>query len=302
MGREEVSFHSLEIKANYSCNAGCDYCCAGNVKSRRSMSFEEITSNVRFFIREYGIGEVCLSGGEPTVHPSFSASLRFIRSQGLKTYLHTNAIRFADPGFAESVSTCIDRALTGFSFHDALSCGHITGSTRNYELRKRGIGNLLALSVPLRTNTVIVRGNFRHLPEISRTIEALGVGKALFTFPFFFEVTEGQVERFTPPSFSEVKPYLKESFDFLTGAGIPVYLQGVPPCRLEEFESYREIDPDRAFVDSSRQLGGHSFLFSGMLGYARNENCADCGYGSECWGFPLPGALGGLGREMALPG
>ena len=96
MTKERKEFRALEIKANYTCNAKCDYCCISNRKEKRSMTHEEIAENVRYFIDTYGIKEVCLSGGEPTVHKSFLENLQFVHSQGLTIYLHTNAIKFSN--------------------------------------------------------------------------------------------------------------------------------------------------------------------------------------------------------------
>ncbi len=103
MGQQQKfqkQFKSVEIKANYTCNSKCDYCCISNNQHKRSMSHEEITSNVIFFKDKYGIEEICLSGGEPTIHEGFLANLNFICTQGLRVYLHTNGIKFHDGHFA----------------------------------------------------------------------------------------------------------------------------------------------------------------------------------------------------------
>ena len=301
MNKEDKNFTTLEIKANYTCNAKCDYCCISNRKEKRSMSHEEIAENVRFFQQKYGIKGVCLSGGEPTVHKSFLANLQFIRSQGLTIYLHTNAIKFNDKEFTGKAAAYIDRALVGLSFHNASLCKGITGNASTFEKRIEGIKNLLAQDVPVRTNTVIVKSNYKYLSEISKMIGALGTRKALFTLPFFFERKESQVDQFVPDSLADIKPFLHETIDYLTDKNIDVFLQGLPPCKLDEFKDFREIDPDRAFVDSFSQFEKHSFLFSGMLGYSQNDECKGCEYSIDCWGYPLPGALGEMGTKMSLP-
>jgi MoaA/NifB/PqqE/SkfB family radical SAM enzyme len=301
MIKEDIKITTLEIKANYTCNAKCDYCCISNRKEKRSMTHEEIAENVMYFKKKYGIREVCLSGGEPTVHKSFLNNLQFVHSQGLTIYLHTNAIKFSDREFTEQAAPYIDRALAGLSFHNESLCKEITGNASTFEKRIEGIKNLLALDVPVRTNTVIVKSNYRYLHEISKMISTLGTKKALFTLPFFFERKESQVDQFIPDDFFDIKPFLHETIDYLTEKNISVFLQGLPPCKLDEFIDYREIDPDRAFVDSFCQLEKHSFLFSGMLGYSQNEECKGCEYSLNCWGYPLPGALGEMGTKMSLP-
>jgi len=294
-------FISLEIKANYTCNSKCDYCCISNNQRKRSMTHNEIAANIDFFKNKYNIEEVCLSGGEPTVHKNFLENLRYVREQGLRVYLHTNGIKFYDAEFADACAPFLNRVLVGFSFHDEQLCKNITGTGNTFAKRLAGIKNLLDRGVTVRTNTVIVRSNYMYLPEISEIIKSLGLHKALFTLPFFFDATVQQVESYVPESFDEVKPYLRQAIDLLTGHSIKVSLQGLPPCKLDEFKDFQEIDPDRAFVDSSHQLDQYDFLFSGMLGYAQTSDCDLCTYTRECWGFPKPGALGKLGETISLP-
>lgn len=294
-------FSALEIKANYTCNSNCHYCCIRNNQGRRRMSLTEIAANVRYFIEKHAIREVCLSGGEPTVHPDFLASLSYIREQGLALYLHTNAIRFRDRPLGQACAGLVNRVLVGLSCHNEQLCASLTGTKDTFQARITGIRNLLEASLPVRTNTVVLKANYRFLPEIGRTISSLGVSRALFTLPFFFGVTNRQVDEFVPESFAELKEYLARTIDILQSRGISVFLQGLPPCKLEEFRELREIDPDRAFVDSEHQLEKHSFLFSGMLGYSQDNGCEPCGYRGECWGFPANAALGRLGEALGRP-
>lgn len=297
----QKQFKSLEIKANYTCNSRCDYCCISNNQHKRSMSHEEITSNVIFFKDKYDIGEICLSGGEPTIHEEFLANLNFICAQGLRVYLHTNGIKFHDDRFAGTCSPFLDRVLVGFSFHNENLCRCITRTGKTFEKRISGIKNLIHHDVAVRTNTVIVRSNYRYLPEISKKIGFLGLQKALFTLPFFFEAKKEQIKQFVPESFEVIKPYIGEAIDTLLTKGIKVSLQGLPPCKLGEFEEFSETDPDRAFIDSTHQFEQYKFLFSDMLGYTQRQDCAGCVYAQACWGYPRSGALGELGKTLSLP-
>ncbi|MBN2332248.1 MAG: radical SAM protein [Deltaproteobacteria bacterium] len=294
------NFTKLEIKANYTCNSRCGYCCISNNQGKRTMNFEEIAANILFFKETYKISEVCLSGGEPTIHREFLATLKFIKEQGLTTYLHTNAIRFHDRQFVKECAPFLNRVLVGFSYHDEAACDQLTGTTKTFARRLAGIKNLLDCQLPVRTNSVVLKSNFRCLPDMGRLIGDLGTSKALFTLPFFFEATARQVDQFVPEDFTELKSFLGEAIRLLEKKGVTVFLQGLPPCKLDEFKDYREVDPDRAFVDSGHQLDAHCMLFSDMLGYAKVEACRDCLYAVDCWGFPQTQALGKLGDTLSL--
>lgn len=299
MTRRLSKFRSLEIKANYTCNSFCPHCCAGNRTVKNSMSHDEIRENLEWFIETYGIEELCLSGGEPTVHPSFAENIRLSREKGLCLYLHTNGISFGKAHFASRHAPFISRVLVGLSCHNEASCGELTGIGKSFHARLDGIVNLQNQNVPLRTNCVVLRQNYKNLPDIGKLLLSLNVKKALFTLPFFFERCDEHVKAFVPPDLSEVTPYLQETLESLTGAGRSVFVQGLPPCRLGPFEPYAEIDPDRAFVDYNHQKENHGFLFSGMLGYQQNDGCRACQHGAVCWGFPPSGALGSTFPEFS---
>jgi MoaA/NifB/PqqE/SkfB family radical SAM enzyme len=154
--------------------------------------------------------------------------------------------------------------------------------------------------VPVRTNTVILRQNFRRLPEIADFIRSLGVRRSLFTFPFFILPAPAEADDFLPDSFEEVQPFLAEAVNILARENIDVFIQGLPPCKLGAFAKYREIDPDRALVDADHQFEQYQLLFHDGLGYRQTEACGECGYAGECWGYPQPGALENPGRSLGL--
>jgi MoaA/NifB/PqqE/SkfB family radical SAM enzyme len=264
------------------------------------MTLQEIKDNANYFLAKHAIRMVCLSGGEPSVHPDFLASLNHFRALGLGVYLHTNAIRFSDEGLARECSGLVDRALVGLSCHDEQACVALTGTVNTFARRINGIRNLLAASVPVRTNTVVLKNNYRFLPKIAEVVSSLGTSRALLTLPFFFRATPNQVDDFVPEDFADLKNYLARAIDILQTAGIKVFLQGLPPCKLGEFKELREIDAERIFVDSEHQLANYTLLFSGMLGYGQDHACEPCGYRGECWGFPANGALGRLGESIGL--
>jgi MoaA/NifB/PqqE/SkfB family radical SAM enzyme len=293
-------FSTLEIKASYSCNSRCIYCCAGSRQKFSSMTFDDIMANVDYFMETHGITEVCLSGGEPSIRPDFLDLLSSIRGKGLTIYLHTNAIKFHERKFAEAASRHLDRALVGFSAHDADLCEALTKTGKTFERRLAGARNLLDASVPVRTNTVILRQNFRQLPEIAEVICSLGVRRSLLTFPFFIGAAPETKEDLIPDSFEEVRPFLAKAVEVFTSHDIAVFIQGLPPCKLGEFGAYREIDPDRALVDSLHQCERHQYLFREGLGYHQTEECRGCEHAGECWGFPKPGVLGNLGRSLGI--
>jgi len=278
-------FSSLEMKTNYSCNSNCSFCSFYNRKNQGAMSFNDIAENLRYFKKYYRIREVCVSGGEPSIRSDFIEILKLIRMHSLHVYLHTNAITFHDKDFAKECSCWINRALVSFHFHNADSCDRLTGTIGSFEKRISGISNMLAYSFPVRTNTLILKSNYEMLPDIGKAICGLGVRESLLTFPFFFELSPDQIHNHSPGDIKRIKPYLQKMIGILLQHDIRVSIQGLPPCMLEEFEHYREIDCERALIDSQFQFDKYSLLFSKMLGFSKKSERRSCKYDHTCWGF-----------------
>jgi len=67
---ETVFFEPL-----YGCNLHCSYCYVGESKNHSSPTLPpySVTENILSEIRRSGVDEIILLGGEPTLHPEFSA-------------------------------------------------------------------------------------------------------------------------------------------------------------------------------------------------------------------------------------
>jgi len=239
------------------------------------MSFTEIAANVRYFIEKHNIREVCLSGGEPTVHPDFLASLSYVRGAGSGTVPAHNAIRFGGRELVDECAGLINRVLVGLSCHNEQLCAALTGTKNTFQTRIAGIENLLASSLPVRTNTVVlnrITGSCRR--SAGQSARSAFPGLCLLCL---FSSGHGQPGGgVCAREFRRTEEYLARAIDILQGRGIKVFLQGCRPASWMNSEELREIDPDRAFVDSRHQLDRHGFLFSGMLGYAQEIVAALC--------------------------
>src|SRR5215470_5782055 len=85
------SLTSVDVYISSQCNRRCTYCFlpADFFSSGIKMSLEEFSGAVDWS-RRYGISEITLLGGEPSLHPAFPAMVRLAHDRGLQVRVVTN--------------------------------------------------------------------------------------------------------------------------------------------------------------------------------------------------------------------
>ena len=277
--------YPLEIKSNYYCNDQCIFCSFYDKKNMLMMDTKSIKENICFFIDNYKIDEIVLSGGEPTIRKDFSEILSYSKSMGIKTiYLHTNAIKFSDSQFLRKTVGHISKALVGFHAHDRKLYNKISDSD-NFDDKVAGIANLLYNSIPIRTNTVIVNDNVMHLPNIADFLVNIGVKQSLLTFPFPIGRVKDNFTTVIPRDFKIMNRYLREAVEIYQNNGVDVKIQGLPLCYLEDLDKLCDEWVERIFIDMEHQFDSHLFLFSDVVKTYKNSMCKHCKLYTKCEGF-----------------
>ncbi len=85
---------SVDVYVTSRCNRRCTYCFlpAGFFTSGARMSLEAFSGAVTWCLR-YGVGEITLLGGEPSLHPSFAEMVATACGRGLDVRVVTNGAR-----------------------------------------------------------------------------------------------------------------------------------------------------------------------------------------------------------------
>jgi MoaA/NifB/PqqE/SkfB family radical SAM enzyme len=249
------------------------------------MDTESIKENIYFFIQNYKIEELVLSGGEPTIQKDFLDILSYSKNAGIKMlYLHTNAIKFSDLQFLQTNSKYISKTLVGFHAHNKELYNRLS-SINNFEKKIEGLKNLLNESIPTKTNTVIVNENIDYLPEIAQFLVNIGIEQSLLTFPFPIGKAKENFNIIVPRDFKIVRKYLRKTIDIFQNNGVDVKIQGFPLCYLKEFEKLQTKWREKIFVDLDHQFDNHLFLVSDVLKTNKNEVCRKCELSDRCEGF-----------------
>lgn len=80
------------------CPNECKFCSSNSCYSKNTtISFEDFKKVIDYFIKEGGIGELSLSGGEPFLHPDLFKMVEYSKSLGIRTVIFTSGVKLTKP-------------------------------------------------------------------------------------------------------------------------------------------------------------------------------------------------------------
>lgn len=108
----------LSIVVTNACQCDCPYCINSMTDKSLHLPLEKAKENIRKAIKELGIKEAVILGGEPTLYPHLFELIDFLKELGLRKFgLTTNGIMLTDYIFLRSlILTGID--FINISFHN----------------------------------------------------------------------------------------------------------------------------------------------------------------------------------------
>ena len=185
--------------------------------------------------------------------------------------LHTNGVRFAEKDFAKAFLPSIRGVMVSFPSADPHTYARITRKGDDFSRAIQGIKNMLKFDLPVVSNTVINKLNYRQLPDIARRIVSLGIPYASFTLP----VPDGNMLEMMadvlPPSIEAVGQYFLPAKKILENHGVYWEIPkgpSFPSCFYLgwggdiplDYRSWCDFFEHVYFVDIDHQFENHTTL------------------------------------------
>jgi len=246
------------IRVTKKCNQACIYC---------SAAFDPEPSDA-YILKAISSGEdVIITGGEPTLRKDIIELVKIAKNSGAKKIeLQTNGTTLYYKRLAKGL---VDAGVTLFNIafpsHRKNICELITQRKGLHEKRIDGIRNVLKFGGTVRLTMIINRLNKDYIEEYA---EFVGENfPEVFLVEMNFVKLEGRAKnrKWLAVSFDEVETSLRNSYRILKSFGIMLLIDGMPICRMKDFElcnvdlvKYRKKDAHYFWKDLKQKEQGNA--------------------------------------------
>ncbi len=280
----------VDVKIGFSCNNRCIFCIQGDKRFKEpDLPYEEIKRRLTKGRRD-GANSVVFTGGEPTFRPKLL--LNVVRDAKELGYdfiqIQSNGRMFSYLKYCQEL---IDAGANEFSpaLHASLANIHdkLTRAPGSWRQTVTGIENLRELEQYVMTNSVVVKDNFKDIPNLARLLVKLGVNQFQFAFIHINEIiaSDEKLIKEVVPKMSEAAPYIKEGVRVGIDSGVKVMTEAVPYCFMQGYEKYiaENIMPEAHVFDGKLEIKDYT-KYRWDKGKSRGPDCKDCIYFGVCEG------------------
>lgn len=178
--------NEISIEILQRCPNRCIYCSShSNPQATHIISFE-IIKRVIDDAKVLGCKTVCLSGGEPFLHPQIIEIITYISELRLSCYVYTsgiyvknNAVYSSLPNeYIEAIRGMVNKIIFNFEADTPELYDQIMGTdVGGFKLMKQSIRDCVSSGLAVEAHVVPMQINFRHLKSIFDMCYQLGVIK-----------------------------------------------------------------------------------------------------------------------------
>ncbi|MBU1102910.1 radical SAM protein [Patescibacteria group bacterium] len=274
-----------DIKTGFLCNNNCRFCVQGDEKKKYgNRSTPEIKKILKEAARD--CQTIVFTGGEPTIRGDIVELIKYAKGLKFKTIqIQSNGRMFASRDFCQKIIKA-DANEFALALHGHIPQLHdyLTGSPGSFQQTCLGIKNLKSLGQPILMNTVVVKSNYRHLPEIAKLLVGLEVEQFQFAFVHALGSAWQNFDS-AVPRLSLVIPYLKKALNIGRHFKKKVMTEAIPYCFLAGYEdcvSEKIMPPMKIFeLDYVISDFTEARVKKGKL---KGPNCPKCKYFKICEG------------------
>ena len=175
----------ISIEILQRCPNRCIYCSShSNPQATHLIPFE-IIKNIIDDAKSLGCKTVCLSGGEPFLHPQILDIISYIAKQQLTCYVYTSGIYMKDEVYSslpneyiEAIRGMVDKVIFNVEADSSALYDQIMGTdVGGFDMMKTSINDCVSSGLVVETHVVPMQVNFKHLKSIFEMCYQLGVSK-----------------------------------------------------------------------------------------------------------------------------
>lgn len=274
----------VDIKTGWHCNNRCVFCVQGN---KRELYGTRSTDEVKQILDQArnDSDSIVFTGGEVTIRRDVVELVQHAHDLGFtRIQIQTNGRMLAYRKLTEQLIAAganeFSPALHG---HTAELHDFLTGAEGSFRQTVAGMRLLSDLGQTVITNSVIVRANYRYLPELAKLLVALGVDQFQLAFVHPLGTAKDNFYAVVP-RFALIEPFVKRGLEVGLRAGRSVMTEAIPYCFMKGYERYvgeRVVPRTKIFDHSVLDDYTEYRLTEGKL---KRAECAGCLHFAYCEG------------------
>lgn len=175
----------ISIEILQRCPNRCIYCSSHSNPQATHIIPYEIIKNVIDDAKSLGCKTVCLSGGEPFLHPQILDIISYIAKLQLTCYVYTSGIYMKDEVYSslpneyiEAIRGMVDKIIFNVEADSSALYDQIMGTdVGGFDMMKKSISDCVSSGLVVETHVVPMQVNFKHLKSIFDMCYQLGVSK-----------------------------------------------------------------------------------------------------------------------------
>lgn len=184
MQLKEISFEIIQ-----RCPNNCIYCSSNsNCQSENIISYDVFKRTIDDAI-DLGLQRVCISGGEPFLHPDILKFVRYSKKQNLEVFVYTSGIVFSSKGDYAPLNSYVlnqlreaglDRLIFNVQSSDENIYNKIMGTEGCFNLMRTSIAASVRSNIFCEIHFVPMKVNYNMICSILEMAKELGVSKVSF--------------------------------------------------------------------------------------------------------------------------
>ena len=183
--KKSTMLSEISIEILQRCPNRCIYCSSHSNPQAAYLIPFEIIKNVIDDAKSLGCKTVCLSGGEPFLHPQILDIISYIAKQQLTCYVYTSGIYMKDEVYSslpneyiEAIRGMVDKVIFNVEADSSALYDQIMRTdVGGFDMMKKSINDCVSSGLVVETHVVPMQVNFKHLKSIFEMCYQLGVSK-----------------------------------------------------------------------------------------------------------------------------
>lgn len=223
-----------KLDTGLKCNYNCFFCYYRKNLDDPELPLEEIKKRADI-LKESGILEVDLSGGEPTIHSKWFEILEYCVDNFDRVSCLSNGAKLKDFKFAEkSFKYGLKEVLFSLHGHNEKIHDSMVGYSGAFKDIIQAIDNCKKIGIEVRINCTVTSKNMKYLDEYSELIKKIKPTQLNYLPLNYWD----DAEVMKPEKYEVLSSFIKNSINILKDEDIEINVRYIPYCFMVGYEKY----------------------------------------------------------------